>query len=114
MLLDRTVFTQAPLYLYVEVSSAGSVGSVAGAASSVAGAASSVAGAADAFQLIVDAGPFWLPVEFRRPSGNEPASYGGQSLVTYQRIHGAGHVESWNLDPEGYQETVERFLLELF
>ena len=35
-------------------------------------------------------------------------------LVTYQRIHGAGHVESWNLDPEGYRETVERFLLEMF
>ena len=35
-------------------------------------------------------------------------------LVTYQRIHGAGHVESWNLDPEGYRETVERFLLEVF
>jgi uncharacterized protein len=35
-------------------------------------------------------------------------------LVTYQRIHGAGHVESWNIDPEGYRETVERFLLEVF
>jgi uncharacterized protein len=35
-------------------------------------------------------------------------------LVTYQSVHGAGHVEPWNLDPEGYRETVERFLLELF
>jgi pimeloyl-ACP methyl ester carboxylesterase len=34
-------------------------------------------------------------------------------LVTYQRVHGAGHLESWNIDPEDYREAVERFLLEL-
>ncbi|HKZ26264.1 MAG TPA: alpha/beta fold hydrolase [Rubrobacteraceae bacterium] len=34
-------------------------------------------------------------------------------LVTYHRVHGADHVESWNLDPEGYRENVEEFLLTL-
>ena len=34
-------------------------------------------------------------------------------IVTYRRIPEAGHVESWNLHPEGYRETVERFLLRL-
>jgi len=34
-------------------------------------------------------------------------------LVTYQRVLGADHVESWNIDPEGYREAVERFLLKL-
>ncbi len=34
-------------------------------------------------------------------------------LVSYQRVRGADHVESWNIDPEGYRETVEKFLLTL-
>ena len=34
-------------------------------------------------------------------------------LVTYRRVRGAGHLESWNIDPEDYREAVERFLLEL-
>jgi fermentation-respiration switch protein FrsA (DUF1100 family) len=36
-----------------------------------------------------------------------------QDLVTLRRIPKAGHVESWNVDPEGYREAVGQFLLEL-
>jgi uncharacterized protein len=34
-------------------------------------------------------------------------------LVTYARVAGAGHVESWNLDPAGYDEAVQTFLTHL-
>ena len=34
-------------------------------------------------------------------------------LVTYRRVRGADHVQSWNIDPEGYREAVEEFLLTL-
>lgn len=33
-------------------------------------------------------------------------------LVTYEVFPGAGHVQSWNLDPERYEEVVRRFLTE--
>jgi alpha-beta hydrolase superfamily lysophospholipase len=31
-------------------------------------------------------------------------------IVTYLRVPGAGHVRSWNVDPEGYAATVRDFL----
>ncbi len=34
-------------------------------------------------------------------------------LVTYVRIEGAGHVRSWNTDPEAYEAAVRDFLTPL-
>ena len=31
-------------------------------------------------------------------------------LVTYYRARGAGHVESWNVDPDRYERRVGAFL----
>ncbi len=32
-------------------------------------------------------------------------------LVTYHRVSGAGHVRSWNADPNFYEEAVRAFLV---
>lgn len=34
-------------------------------------------------------------------------------LVTYSRVEGAGHVRSWNTDPEAYEAAVRDFLMSL-
>ena len=34
-------------------------------------------------------------------------------LVTYSRVEGAGHVRSWNTDPEAYEAAVRAFLMPL-
>ncbi len=31
-------------------------------------------------------------------------------IVTYLRVPGAGHVRSWNVDPDRYESTVRDFL----
>jgi hypothetical protein len=31
-------------------------------------------------------------------------------IVTYERVEGAGHVRSWNVDPEAYEAAVRDFL----
>jgi pimeloyl-ACP methyl ester carboxylesterase len=33
-------------------------------------------------------------------------------VVTFVQVDGAGHTRSWNADPEGYSEAVQRFLAE--